>query len=143
MLYQLVDSFSLFYLNFMQANQNNDEFFWLKYVEGDSHHAWTGYAFEQVCLWHLKQIKAALGVSGVITYASSWRSATSDPGAQIDLVIERRDGVVNLCGMKYSIADFAIDKSYDQKLRNNRRMYFLKPSPVRIGMFVIYPPHGE
>jgi len=39
-------------------------------------------------------------------------------GAQIDLVIDRRDQVVNLCEVKYSINPYTITKSYAENLRN-------------------------
>ena len=42
----------------------------------------------------------------------------SKEGAQIDLVIDRRDGVINLCEMKFSLGEFIIDKKYDAELRN-------------------------
>jgi AAA+ ATPase superfamily predicted ATPase len=122
-LYQLVDSFSLFYLNFMDSASANDDGFWLKFLEGGAHHAWAGYAFEQVCGWHIPQIKEALGISGIIANTSGWRSTNSDPGAQIDLVIDRYDGVINLCEMKYSNDEFEITKSYDKKLREKREAF--------------------
>ncbi len=74
-------------------------------------------AFGQVCLAHLSQIKQALGISGIQTLTSGWRSH-AESGAQIDLVIDRRDQVVNLCEMKYSLSPFAIDKKYEAELRN-------------------------
>jgi len=37
---------------------------------------------------------------------------------QIDLLIDRRDRVINLCEIKYSLAPFVIDKDYDMVLRN-------------------------
>lgn len=39
-------------------------------------------------------------------------------GSSIDLVIDRKDQVVNLCEMKFSIHPFAITKSYADRLRN-------------------------
>ncbi len=45
------------------------------------------------------------------------------PGAQIDLVIERRDRVIHLCEMKFSMNEFLIDKDYDQKLRNKMEAF--------------------
>ena len=39
------------------------------------------------------------------------------PGAQIDMLIDRADRVVNLCEMKFSQDDFAISKDYDERLR--------------------------
>jgi uncharacterized protein len=38
--------------------------------------------------------------------------------AQVDLVIDRRDQVINLCEMKFSIQPFSIDKAYSETLRN-------------------------
>lgn len=52
------------------------------------------------------------------TETSSWKSAQSKDGAQIDLVIDRRDGVINLYEMKFSVEQFIIDKKYDAELRN-------------------------
>ena len=116
-LYQLVDFYTLFYLKFIRNTSVSDENTWANAIDNPKHRAWSGYAFEQVCLAHLPQIKKALGVSGVQTATSSWRSTGSDPGAQIDLVIDRRDQVVNLCEMKFSIAPFSIDKKYEAELR--------------------------
>ena len=87
-------------------------------IDSPKHRAWSGYAFEQVCLAHIPQIKKALGISGIETKTSSWKSTQSKDGAQIDLVIDRRDGVINLCEMKFSISPFIIDKKYDAELRN-------------------------
>ena len=39
-------------------------------------------------------------------------------GAQIDLLIERRDRIINICVIKFSADEFIIDKEYDLKLRN-------------------------
>jgi len=117
-LYQLIDSYSLFYLRFIKnailRNQNN----WDTSIDNPTYRAWSGYAFELVCLLHHKQIKHALGISGVQTSVSSWRSMSKKQGAQIDLIIDRRDQVINLCEMKYSINPFVIGKKYAEELRN-------------------------
>ena len=117
-LYQLVDFYTLFYLKFIQGTSILDKDFWLNAIDNPQHRAWSGYAFEQVCLYHLQQIKQGLGISGIQTQTSSWRSTISDNGSQVDLVIDRRDQVVNLCEMKYSINSFIIDKKYAEELRN-------------------------
>ena len=59
----------------------------------------------------------------MLTYSSSWRSKNSEPGAQIDLVIDRRDHIINLCEMKYSDNEFIITKEYDKILRNKRSVF--------------------
>lgn len=60
-----------------------------------------------------------MGIAGVSSALGSWRSAGKGPGgAQIDLLIDRRDGVVNVCEMKFSAGEFAITADYAKKLRN-------------------------
>ena len=117
-LYQLIDFYSHFYLKFVEPNKNPDNTGWLNFIDTPNYNAWSGYAFEQVCLYHLSQIKYSLGISGVHTTVSSWRSKISEKGAQIDLVIDRRDQVINLCEMKFSINPFTISKKYAAELRN-------------------------
>jgi len=119
-IYQLVDFFSLFYFNFMYDKLENDEHFWTNFIENARHRAWCGYGFEQVCLAHLPQIKHKLSIAGVRTRTASWRSNDKENAAQIDLLIERNDKVINLCEMKYTSEEFVIDKNYDENLRNKR-----------------------
>jgi hypothetical protein len=54
----------------------------------------------------------------ISTEISSWLSKQSSPGAQIDLLIDRKDGLINLCEMKYSKAEYAISAKEEQQLRN-------------------------
>ena len=117
-IYQLTDFYTLFYFKFIQKNEYNDPRFWSTSIDSPQHRSWSGYAFEQVCLAHIDQIKRKLGISGVQCKTASWRSRTTGQGAQIDLLIERKDQVINLCEMKYSTEEFSIDKSYSQTLRN-------------------------
>jgi AAA+ ATPase superfamily predicted ATPase len=122
-LFQLSDFFTLFYFNFMLGNSFNDEHYWTNFIENARHRAWSGYAFEQVCLAHLPQIKRKLGISGVLTNTTSWRSRGTGKGAQIDLLIDRNDKVINLCEMKFVGEPFVIDKKYDENLRNKRAVF--------------------
>jgi AAA+ ATPase superfamily predicted ATPase len=119
-LYQLIDFFTLFYFNFMQDNRNNDEHFWANFIENARHRAWSGYGFELVCMEHLAQIKQKLGIAGVLTRTAAWRSRDKENPAQVDLIIDRNDKVINLCEMKYAAEEFVIDKKYDENLRNKR-----------------------
>ncbi|MFV1966838.1 MAG: ATP-binding protein [Pirellulaceae bacterium] len=124
--YRLADEYSLFYLKWIERNRAGGAGSWLKKQSGPAWKAWSGYAFENVCIKHAWQLKKALGISGVDTDESSWyyRPAnTSESGAQIDLLIERRDDCINLCEMKFSEAEFAIDKRYAAELRNKREVF--------------------
>jgi len=113
-MYQLVDLYSLFYLNFIKRSSPDDENFWLSALESPTFRTWSGYAFEMVCLHHIGQIKKALGISGVQTSVYSWYSNK----AQVDLVIDRKDQTINLCEMKFSIDKYTITKKYEENLRN-------------------------
>lgn len=119
-LYQLVDFFTLFYFNFMHNKLENDRNFWTNFIENARHRAWSGYGFELVCLAHISQIKQKLSIAGVMTRISSWRSNDKENPAQIDLLIERNDKIINLCEMKYASEEFVIDKKYDEILRKKR-----------------------
>jgi len=122
-LYQLIDPFTLFNMRFSKKRNAFSNDFWLRFCSTPAHAAWAGYAFEILCLMHIPQIRRALGISGVLTEIYSWRSKFHDPGAQIDLVIERGDQVVNLCEMKYASSEYTIDKAYDLNLRNKRSAF--------------------
>jgi uncharacterized protein len=115
--YQLCDFYSLFYFRFIYNSRNNDEAFWSNSVDSPKRRAWSGYAFEQVCLAHVPQIKRRLGISGVTTSVSVWRSNVKDMATQVDLVLERRDGIIHLFEMKFSTTVFTIDKKYEELLR--------------------------
>ena len=117
-LYQLIDFYSLFYLTFIKNTSVIDENLWINGIDNPLFRAWSGYAFEMVCLHHLKEIKHALGISGVFTNTSTWYSMDKKTKAQIDLVIDRRDGIINICEMKFSIKPYVIDKKYAEELRH-------------------------
>ena len=129
-LYQLTDMYSLFYLRFLNNNPGHDEHFWTNMNMSGGKNAWAGYAFEQVCLHHLKQIKFSLGISGISCDAYAWSckaftdtDGTEWDGGQIDLIIDRSDGVMNLCEMKYSHDEFVISKEYSTTLRNRAALF--------------------
>lgn len=139
-LYQLIDPFSLFYLQFVDARASDR--FWQENYQSPRLNAWRGYAFELICLIHVRQIRHALGISAISADVSSWRSAEADSGAQIDLVIDRADRIIDLCEMKWSSAEFVIDKAYDRKLRE-RREAFLRETKSRKGArLVLVTPYG-
>ena len=118
-IYQLSDLFSLFYLRYVGGYSGNDEHHWTNMVDSPSKRAWSGYAFEQVCFHHVAQIKKKLGISGVEANVFSCKGNDF----QIDMLIDRRDSVVNLCEMKFSLSEFEIDKDYDEHLRERRELF--------------------
>ena len=117
--YKLTDMFCLFYLGFVQRNPTNNRTYWYDNQNSPKLNSWRGRAFEDVCFVHQKEVKKALGISGVQAEVYPWHATAEGnaPGAQIDMLIDRADRVVNLCEMKFSQDDFAISKDYDERLR--------------------------
>ena len=124
-IYQLIDNYTLFYFKFIRQNHNNDEHFWSASIDSSMHRAWSGLAFERLCMAHTQQIKAALGIAGVLSNVYSWRKEADEDsdGAQIDMLIDRNDQVINLCEMKYSLSEYVIDADYEKSLRNKKAAF--------------------
>lgn len=124
-LFQLIDQYTLFYFKFVEYNHINDEHFWSKTIDKPVYNVWCGLSFERLCLLHSRQIKDALGISGIISSEYSWyaEGVGNEPGAQIDLLIDRNDGVINLCEIKFSNSPFKIDSKYEQILQNKRSRF--------------------
>ena len=122
-IYQLTDFYSLFYLKFIKNNSPFDDNYWINGIDTPEIRAWSGYAFEQVCLMHLSQIKNALGINSVQTQTSAWVGSNGTDKAQIDLLIDRRDHVINLCEMKFSMKAFTIEKEYADNLRKKMSLF--------------------
>ena len=119
--YQLIDCFTLFHLKFLEGESNPDEHYWQHSVNSPRVNAWRGLSFERVCLQHQRQIRWALGFAAVHTEVYGWIHHGDDvypDGAQIDLLFERDDNVINVCEIKYSEDPFAIDKRYAADIAN-------------------------
>lgn len=116
-LYQLTDQYSLFYLKFVKNSKSSGAGAWLSMIDHPAWRAWSGYAFERICIYHLAQIKKHLGIEVVHTEVSAWKSSSSEQAAQIDLVIDRRDRIIHLCEIKFSENPFPITKAYAAQLR--------------------------
>ncbi len=114
MLYRLSDFYTAFYFKFIRNATILDENNWLNALESGRYNAWKGFAFEQVCLSHIRQIKRALGIQGVVTQSAAWQS--TEAGAQIDLLIDRKDRVINIFEIKFSENTYTITQSYAAQL---------------------------
>ena len=118
--YQLIDNFTLFWNQFAGDKDIGDEKRLENSINTPRVNTWKGLAFEKICLQHISQIKAKLGIGGVLTGTYAWRHVPDEvytEGAQIDLLLDRADGIVNVCEMKWSAGPFVIDKKKDRELR--------------------------
>lgn len=123
--FQLIDNFSLFYLQFVAQEKSRTGDYWTARISEGRKNDWRGHAFERLCLEHVAQIKRKLGISGVYTEVYSWYRAASRAvrGAQVDLLIDRRDGIVNLCEMKYASEPYALQKEEYERIQSRMKAY--------------------
>jgi AAA+ ATPase superfamily predicted ATPase len=117
---QLVDPFLLFHYKFLSGD-NADRYRDFSDYRNDTgrYMNWRGHAFEILCMYHIEGIKKALGISGVRTTEYQWNGRE----AQVDLVIDRDDGITNLCESKYTDTPFSISREYEIELLNKAEAF--------------------
>lgn len=126
--YKLSDHYLLFYLRFVKNYLGKNPKAWSE-MKDQARSTWYGYAFEQVCLYHVWQIKESLGIRGIDSSVSSWSYKAKSPeekGAQIDLVIQRADRMINLCEIKFSTKPYEITADYSQQLSYRKELFRTK-----------------
>jgi AAA+ ATPase superfamily predicted ATPase len=129
--YRLSDEYSKFYLKFIHPNRNSGKGTWQRLSIKPSYVSWRGFAFENLCLKHISQIKKVLGIEAVYSINSCWLSKN----AQIDLLIDRDDNVINICEIKFVDSMFTIDKTYYQNLKN-KLIEFKKTTKTRKNIYL-------
>ena len=122
-IYRIKDFYTLFYYKYVNGIDTKDSLRWTHLSSTPLVSSWQGFSFELLCLLHLDEIKKALGIDRILNDASAWRSKQPEQNTQIDLVIERADHNINLCEMKFSSGMYAIDKGYEQKLRERMSIF--------------------
>jgi hypothetical protein len=129
-MYRLIDMYSLFYLRFIKNNVSASPNTWQQLSQEGKFTAWSGYAYENICLLHTEQLLKKLGLHGSVVDISSWyyrawyyRGSDEMAGSQIDLLIDRRDGFINICEAKFSNKEFLISKEYAANLRRKRAVF--------------------
>lgn len=68
------------------------------------------------------------GSFGIIRTLRSLRYTSKSPdekGAQIDMLIDRDDNIINVCEMKFSQGEYELTEKYDLDLRNKIGMICL------------------
>ena len=128
-IYQLTDFYSIFYLTFIPKAEAETGY-WTHHIGTSDVNTWLGLSFERVCMAHVSQIKQALHIDYIATKFYSWRGKGTETESgqnhdlprkpQIDMILERADNIINIMEMKYSEAEYTLDKEENNKLR--RRM---------------------
>ena len=109
-IYQLMDFYSMFYFKYC-VRKVTDEHYWRNHLGTPAQNNWYGLTFERVGMWHISQIVHGLHLDTIAHEYYSWRSRDSKPTAQIDMLIDRADGIVTVCEMKYSKDDYLLPES--------------------------------
>lgn len=124
-IFRIIDLYTIFYLKFIKGNVTDRNHTWESLATYTNYASWAGYAFENICLLHQAQIHRKLGISGVYTQVSSWRyhGDLDSEGSQVDLVIDRKDGIIHLCEAKFSLKEFLLSKDYTATLRKRRAIF--------------------
>jgi uncharacterized protein len=115
-IYRLADEYSMFYIKFIENTKPTSRSLWIKMQQQPSYKIWSGFSFETICIKHIEQIKEALKISGIHSTHGSWIEKNTSNSAQIDLLIDRDDNVINLCEMKFYSGLFTIDKKYAEEI---------------------------
>lgn len=140
-LYRLTDEYSLFYLKFIEYSKPSRQGVWQSMFNNASYRSWVGFCFESVCIKHLEQIKEGLKIAGIRSEQGSWLDKKQENGAQIDLLIDRADNVINICEIKFYNSAFTIDKKYAGELAK-KTATFSKSAPskknIRITLISTY-----
>jgi hypothetical protein len=100
---------------------------------------------KRVCFQHVGQITKALGISGIGSNQFSWvyrPQNEKETGVQIDMLLDRDDGVINLCEMKFSSSEYEINKSYDAELRRKASIFRNKTGTKKAVTTVMITTYG-
>lgn len=118
-LYRLTDEYSMFYIRFIEKTKPSTNDIWIKKYRKQSYKIWSGFSFETICIKHVEQIKEALKISGINVSYGSWIEKNNNTnGAQIDLLLDRDDNVINICEMKFYNTKYSIDSKYANEISN-------------------------
>jgi uncharacterized protein len=120
-IYRLTDFYVLFYLTYIEPLGKGSQMDFMQLSDLPKWKTWSGYAYENICLMHVPQIRKALGINGMATKIASFVAKPKDgySGTQIDLLIDRSDQCINVCEIKFSAAVYDVSnadvKSFDTK----------------------------
>ena len=118
--YVLTDPFTLFALTFLERCAFDS---WQACAATPAYATWRGLAFERLCFAHVPQIKAGLGISGIESRVCSWKGQAEGKTAQIDMLIDRKDGIIDICEMKFTDARFELGRMEYEALARRREVF--------------------
>lgn len=136
-IYRLTDEYSMFYIKFIEKTKPSNGDIWIKTHGQQSYKIWSGFSFETICIKHVEQIKEGLKISGINAVHGSWIEKKTQNSAQIDLLIDRDDNVINLCEMKFYNTEYTINKKYANEIAKKVNA-FLNSTKSKKSVFVTF-----
>jgi AAA+ ATPase superfamily predicted ATPase len=150
--YRLIDEYVSFYLKWIEPAPKGvlargGHAYWKTRARTPGYRAWSGYAFEGLCLKHAQQIRGALGIEAIDAEIGTWRYVPSrrkrnDRGAQVDLLFDRADGIINLCELKYAEDRFVVDKRCARELADKVAIFETKTGTKKDVHVTLVTTHG-
>jgi uncharacterized protein len=125
LVYRLTDEYSLFFLKFIEPMPFQGDDIWKHLSQTQAFKTWCGYAFENICLKHIPQIKKTLGISGIYTEASTFyqKGKGDEQGVQIDLLLDRNDNTINLFELKFHATPYVFTKKDADAFRTKKALF--------------------
>ena len=142
--YQLADFYTAFYFHFIH-NRSIIPDFWSLSTQDPGREAWEGLTFEQLCMNHVPQIKQALGIKAATaecTWSTKGDASRNIPGAQIALVLDRFDNVINLCEIKFWNDVHTITKDMEDILRRKMESFRAMTGTKKVLQITMITPYG-
>lgn len=127
--FRLADEFTLFHLFWIapmgKRKAGND--YWIKLQTDSKFKAWSGYCFESICIKHIEEIKHHMRIDQIQANHAPWEykpaKNSSETGARVDMLIDRKDGIINLCEIKFYQSRFTINAGYERELRRKTEIF--------------------
>lgn len=133
--YKVIDCYSLFYFQFIKGRLNTPD--WRRLSTSSEYRAWCGLSYERVVLLHLDEVRRKLGIHGVETECYCWFSDKAklhdgEKGAQIDLLIDRADNLINIVEVKWTEdgSKFSMTREIEENLIKKKQI-FLEQTKTR------------
>ena len=126
--YKLIDPFILFYLRFVDGNATIDPTFYQDNMLSQAVISFQGFSFENICFYHIDKIKEALGIRGVVSDISTFREAgtKTTKGGQIDLLIIRKDNVIDDCEIKFYNSTYTLSKDEYDSIKDRESLLAMR-----------------
>jgi uncharacterized protein len=141
-LYKLVDEYSLFYNQFISSSASKGQF--ISIFNTPHVRSWLGLAFENLCIKHVDKIKQKLGISGVYTqtYSHVIKANETEPGFQIDMLIDRADNAINICEIKFYQTAYTLTQNEADTLRDRVAKFAAHTKTKKNIMTLMISPFG-